>query len=540
MSAYKRNSNIDKLRGTEFDLIIIGGGVTGAGIALDASARGLKVALIEKGDFASGTSSKSTKLIHGGLRYLKQMDFALVRESGTERAIVHHLAPHLVIPEKMLLPLVEGGSYGRFLTSLGLKLYDILANVEGEDRRQMLDKEEALLKEPLLKPDTLKGAGYYAEYRTDDARLTIELIKKAVSLGAICINYVRCDNFIKSNGHVVGAVCADMISGVEIKLNAKLIVSAAGPWVDLLLEVDGFKKGSRLHLTKGIHIVLPYNKLPVRQTLYFDVPDGRMIFAIPRNGVTYVGTTDTNYTDDIDNIRVGKEDVSYLLDAINSTFVDITLTENDITSSWAGLRPLIHEDGKSPSELSRKDEIFESESGLISIAGGKLTGYRKMAKRIVDLVYDKLEIQDPGCTTDTIKLTSNPIEDQAELVALKSHLETLLKTKGIEDPNIVSYLLSSYGNIALDIINNMSDKLDPAEALITSELQYCIENEYLVKASDFLVRRTGLLYFNLAEAKKQLPLVIRILKDNLDWDEIRCKKEETEMHKLFAEAITFV
>ena len=195
-SYFNRQKITTDLQTTEFDLLIIGGGITGAGIALDAASRGMKVALIEKNDFASGTSSKSTKLIHGGLRYLKQFDFWLVKEVGTERAIVHKLAPHLVIPEKMILPLIDGGTYGSWLTSIGLKVYDILASVEGEDKRKMLDKEEALEQEPLLPETILNGAGYYAEYRTDDARLTIEVLKTALDYGAKIVNYTEATEFI--------------------------------------------------------------------------------------------------------------------------------------------------------------------------------------------------------------------------------------------------------------------------------------------------------------------------------------------------------
>ena len=211
-SYLERENSTKELQATEFDLLIIGGGITGAGIALDAASRGMKVALIEKNDFASGTSSKSTKLIHGGLRYLKQFDFWLVKEVGTERAIVHKLAPHLVIPEKMILPLIDGGTYGSWLTSIGLKVYDILASVEGEDKRIMLDKDQALEKEPLLPESILNGAGYYAEYRTDDARLTIEVLKTALDYDAKLLNYVEATEFIYKDERVVGAKVKDTFS----------------------------------------------------------------------------------------------------------------------------------------------------------------------------------------------------------------------------------------------------------------------------------------------------------------------------------------
>ena len=390
-----RFSNLDrgktsqKMSKEHYDLVIIGGGITGGGIALDAASRGLKVALVEKGDFASGTSSKSTKLIHGGLRYLKQFDFWLVREVGSERAIVHKLAPHLVIPEKMLLPLIENGSYGKWLTSIGLKVYDILAQVSGDDKRKMLEKKEAMKLEPLLPKKILKGAGYYAEYRTDDARLTIETIKTSLQYGATALNYTEVTDFIYENEKIAGVKVKDVITDKAYAIKSKYVISAAGPWVDELRGINNSKRGKRLHLTKGVHLVFPYEKLPVKQSVYFDIPDGRMMFAIPRGKITYIGTTDTNFTKDKDNVQTDLADAIYLISAVNNMFPKIELELKDIISSWAGLRPLIHEEGKSASELSRKDEIFTSDTGLISIAGGKLTGYRKMAERVVNRIAKK-------------------------------------------------------------------------------------------------------------------------------------------------------
>jgi glycerol-3-phosphate dehydrogenase len=228
-----RKEIIQEFSNETYDLVVVGGGITGGGIALDAASRGMKVALVEKGDFASGTSSKSTKLIHGGLRYLKQFDFWLVKEVGSERAIVHKLAPHLVLPEKMLLPLIDGGSYGKWLTSIGLKVYDILAQVTGDDKRQMLEKKEALRLEPLLPKKILNGAGYYAEYRTDDSRLTIENIKTSLNYGAKALNYAEVEDFIYEDEKVAGVKVMDNATGIQFNIKSKYVISAAGPWVDV-------------------------------------------------------------------------------------------------------------------------------------------------------------------------------------------------------------------------------------------------------------------------------------------------------------------
>lgn len=542
-SILDREKQLNKLASSKFDLIIIGGGVTGAGIALDASARGLKTCLVEKNDFASGTSNKSTKLIHGGLRYLKQMEIGLVKESGTERAIVHKLAPHLVVPEKMLLPLIEGGTYGKMLTSIGLKVYDILANVEGDDRRKMLDKEETIAKEPLLDEATLLGGGYYAEYRTDDARLTIELLKKATEFGATVINYCEMEEFVyDSNDKIKSVNCIDHNTGIKLNITARNFVSATGPWVDLLRKKDASMNNKYLHLTKGVHLVFPTNKLPIKQSVYFDVDDGRMIFAIPRGRVTYVGTTDTNYHGSLERVVTTKADAKYLLDAVNKTFPTINLTRDDIESNWAGLRPLIHEEDKDPSELSRKDETFISESGLISIAGGKLTGYRKMAHRVIETVLKTMSSKRRSklkkSNTESILLTSNAMHTIDEVNAYQEVVLSRLKEFGITGSYTAWYLTSTYGkqaNFILDKIDFFANK-DAHERLIRAELWYCVYHEMANNLVDFFVRRTGRLYFNIASISKYRNLILEDFVNYLDWDSARVTKENEILDILLKDA----
>ncbi len=510
----ERDKITGKLKETEFDLVIIGGGITGAGILLDASSRGMKVALVEKGDFSSGTSSKSTKLIHGGLRYLKQFDFWLVKEVGSERAIVHKMAPHLVIPEKMLLPLIENGTYGKWLTSIGLKVYDILASVEGEDQRRMLEKEEALALEPLLPEKILKGAGYYAEYRTDDARLTLENIKTALHFNGTPINYTNVTEFLYADSIVSGVKVKDRVTGEEYAIKSKYVINATGPWVDELREKNESKKGKQLHLTKGVHLVFPHNKLPIKQSVYFDVPDGRMMFAIPRGKVTYVGTTDTNYYNDKDEVRVDTTDALYLITAINQMFPDIHLEIEDIISSWAGLRPLIHEEGKSASELSRKDEIFISESGLISIAGGKLTGYRKMADRVVNVVADKMNddynVKFKTCATENIGLVGGPWKNYKEVKNYISSLNLKLKKEGFDDYT-GWYLTSVYGKQTEQILQiyNVLGEGDCHSRLVRAELLFCAKFELLLTPQDYFIRRTGKMYFDIESIKQLLEVVLK-------------------------------
>lgn len=545
LSSVDRPKLIQELRDDAFDLLVIGGGITGAGIALDAASRGMKVALIEKGDFASGTSSKSTKLIHGGLRYLKQFEIALVREVGRERATVHRLAPHLVSAEKMLLPLIEGGTFGTFGTSIGLWVYDFLANVRGKDRRRMLSKASTLDKEPLLqsKAGILKGGGYYAEYRTDDARLTIENIKTAAQQGAACINYVRAEDFAYENGQVIGANCTDMLSGERFRISAAYVISAAGPWVDTLRKEDGSLKGKRLFLSKGVHIVVPHERFPLKQSVYFDVPDGRMIFAIPRHRATYIGTTDTPYEGSLDHIPIGQEDVDYLLTAVNEMFPDLHLSTEDVESSWAGLRPLIYEEGKSASEMSRKDEIFEAESGLISIAGGKLTGYRKMAERVVDLVIGKSRIAQQRdyreSQTASLPLTGGPFRNEQEV---KAYRESVRKTiAGIGLPSYYAqYLVANYGKQTDSILKRMEAYPDkPGIALARAELWFTVHQELVVQPMDFFNRRTGRLYFNLPSIGQVQEVVLDDMAGYLGWGEAERAAAEEQLRAAIAHVSTF-
>ncbi len=477
-SVFNRGHFLATLSSKVLDLLVIGGGITGAGIALDAASRGLSVGLVEKQDFASGTSSRSTKLIHGGLRYLKQGEFGLVRESGRERAILHKNAPHLVKAEKMILPILQGGSFGWVSASLGTWIYDRLAGVRGEERRKILSREETLREEPLLDRAGLKGSALFYEYRTDDARLTLEVIRTAHAHGALCVNYASADSFLyDGKGNICGAQVHDLLEGKGYEIRAKTVVNAAGAWVDELRKREGPLAGKRLRLTKGVHLVFAKSKIPLRSSVYFDSlqNDGRMIFAIPRENSVYIGTTDTDYSGPIENPQVSDGDIQYLLNAANAFFTNINLTNQDVRSSWAGVRPLIQEDGKKPSEVSRKDEIFISGSGLLSIAGGKLTGYRKMAERVVDLLTSS------RCRTLNIPLAVG----ETEPLALSA-----------KDPKIL------------------------ADAVGRS-----LRHEMTARLSDFLVRRTGLAYFEPETARELARPVLDLMADELRWNAEQKERE---------------
>ena len=541
LSTFNRNLIKKNLRNKEFDVVVIGGGITGAGIALDATQRGMKVALVEMQDFAQGTSSRSTKLVHGGLRYLKQAQIKVVAETGKERAIVYENGPHVTTPEWMLLPMHKGGTFGKFTTNIGLTMYDRLAGVKRHERQKMLSKQATLNKEPLVKKDGLKGGGYYVEYRTDDARLTIEVMKRAAEKGAEVINHTKSTDFVyDAKNKVSGIKVKDMLTGEEYQINAKKVINAAGPWVDEVRKKDYTRNNKQLRLTKGVHVVIDQSKFPLRQAVYFDTEkDGRMIFAIPREGKAYVGTTDTFYNNEKTKPLTNQEDRDYLIDAINYMFPDVHVTDADIESTWAGVRPLILEDGKDPSEISRKDEIWEGKSGLLTIAGGKLTGYRHMALEIVDLLAKRLK-QEYSLKFADSKTKNTPISGGD--VGGSKNFENYVNRKVQEgkalglSTDVAHNLASKYGSnvdklFAIAQLTNEKDLNMPLELYV--QLVYSVQNEMVYKPTDFLIRRTGKLYFDINTVKQYKQAIIDELDKLLNYT----AEQKNEFSKEVDEAI---
>jgi glycerol-3-phosphate dehydrogenase len=514
-----------------FDLIVIGGGITGAGILLDAASRGMNAILFEKDDFASGTSSRSTKLIHGGLRYLKQLEFKVVRDVGKERSIAQRNAPHLVYPEPMLLPIVEGGSLGKLSARLGLFVYEKLAGVKADEKFKMLSQEEILKKEPLLNPNGLLGGAVYTEYRTDDARLCISIFKTAISHGGKAVNHCKVVDFLKTGGQIVGVLVQERTTGKQFEIKGKVVVNAGGPWVDLVRTMDAVPKGKRLHLTQGIHLVFDAKRFPLKQSVYFDTKDGRMIFAIPRENKVYLGTTDTNFHGSPNDTAICEEDATYLINAFNDRFTGARLQLHDIESGWAGIRPLIHEDGKSPSELSRKDEIFESESGLLSIAGGKLTGYRVMAEKIVDRVQKKLKRSGSkaflACKSKSIKLKGGEFENNQEVIEFGGVQLGEAKQIGANALQIKG-LVERYGRETEKIVELgyliWPNEVDKSNVLKKAEILYCMEEESALFPADFWIRRSGGLYFRFEETISEFHQLEHWFMDQNICDELLMKE----------------
>ncbi|MBM7579946.1 glycerol-3-phosphate dehydrogenase/oxidase [Jeotgalibacillus terrae] len=546
-SSVNRAEKLKKMSEEVYDLVIIGGGITGAGIALDAVTRGMSVAVIEMQDFAGGTSSRSTKLVHGGLRYLKQFEVKLVAEVGKEREIVYENAPHVTSPEWMMLPIHKGGTFGKFSTSVGLRVYDYLAGVKKQERRKMLSAREATEKEPLVKQEGLKGAGYYVEYRTDDARLTMEIIKKAVENGADFINYVKAERFTYDKKKVSGIEVKDQLDGTTQTILGRKVINAAGPWVDKVRNKDYSTNDKELQLTKGVHLVLDQSVFPLNQALYFDTPDGRMMFAIPRDGKAYIGTTDTFYGTDKDtaNPKMTYEDQRYIIDAINYMFPEVNVTEDHVESSWAGVRPLIFEKGKDPSEISRKDEVWEHDSGLITIAGGKLTGYRKMAEHVVDLAAERLK-KEAKKSFPKGKTKNMPLSG-ADFGGSKGYRQ-FIERKAKE---ALQYgLTEQEGKKIAEFYGTNADKLytlahaakgmnltAPMTPVLYAEVVYAIQEEMTVKPVDFFIRRTGRLFFDINAVHQQKEVVLRLMQNLLGWSESAYQTYKEELEKELQDAV---
>ena len=542
LSTKNRAEHLQRLQQEEFDLLVIGGGITGAGIALDAAARNLKVALLEMQDFAAGTSSRSTKLIHGGLRYLQQFEFKLVREVARERAVLHQNAPHLVVPERMLLPLFRNGQLAPWLAYVGVSLYDWLAGVKPKERMQFLSAGKTIDQEPLLDKTAVKTGILYVEYRTDDARLTIEVVKTAAAHGALCLNYLKVQDLILVNGKVAGVAAIDLKTQKQVQVRARQVINATGPWLDEIRAKSEKVLKKRLYHTKGVHLVVPRAKLPVKQSMYFEAGAGRMIFVIPRNDMTYLGTTDTPFQEELANPVVTEQDVAYLLNIINTVLPDAQLQPQDICSSWAGIRPLIYEAGKSPSAISRKDEIWVSESGLISVAGGKLTAYRKMAEKVVDVSLQNLSAKYAyrfrKSVTKHLTLCGGSFSSSNEVTEFTNRLAGKLKSNELPEQT-AKYLVQTYGKNAAVIVDMAEAKGFTKESLLEAEIIYGTEQEMVTSLSDFLIRRTGRLYFSRLLLGEMTGQVLKTLKKILHLSETEAANQLEEFETADAQTCSF-
>jgi glycerol-3-phosphate dehydrogenase len=517
-------------RAEPFDVVVIGGGITGAGVALDAASRGLSVGLIERNDFASGTSSKSSKLVHGGLRYLERRDFALVREASTERELLARLAPHLVEPIPFVIPVSRRATRAKF--GVGLWTYDALASFRNLRVHRYLDREETETALPALPKGKLRGGFIFYDSKTDDARLVIEVLHAARRFGANVANHVEARH-LEGSEDVCEVEALDRVAGETFTIRARRVIAAAGVWTDAVERLADPEAALRVKPSKGIHLVFDAERLRIGSTAAL-IPDAdrrRMIFVIPWLDSVVVGTTDTPYDGDIDSPSVEDNDRAYVLDAVNASF-DVSLTENDIAGAYAGLRPLIAGKAGETADLSRRHSVYDIAPGIIGITGGKLTTYRRMAKDAVDRIADAFD--DAGkCRTAWIRLgTSN-------LTALEDVLSRRARRLGLSD-KVVAHLIRSYGNRSLQVLDGAAgrDLLDPVapDALpISAEAVYCVEHEMAITLSDFLSRRTRLSLTDKAAGIGRGSLSVATMASELGWSRSE-QRAQIDAHRTSVEA----
>ena len=541
----RRRELFSRLQARTFDLLVIGGGVTGAGIARDAALRGLSVALVEKGDLARGTSSASSKLIHGGLRYLEQKQLGLVMEGTRERALLMRMAPHLARPMPFLFPVYESSRVGMTLVSVGMWAYDVLAMFRNFRRHRMLTRTRALRLEPALLGRGLKGAALYYDCMTNDARLTLETTLDAETHGAVIATYAEaleltCDEAGRTTGARLRGALPGEASGegaAPVEVRARVTAVAAGPWTDAIL---GGKLGRRLlRPTKGSHIVLDRDQLPVDHAVVLTGPrDGRVMFAIPWGRRTIVGTTDTDEDEAPDSVEATRADVEYLLEAARAYFPSLRATADDVISTWSGLRPLMADDeSASASDVSREHEIINIDPGLLAIVGGKLTTYRLMAEQVVDRALKKLGTGrglDP-CRTKEVPLPG--ARDPEALGELEQYARTLAREFALDD-DVASHLAQTYGLRAPQVLAAGKDagvrpgRLDPDLPYLVDEVVFAARHELAERLDDVLRRRTLIFLQSRDQGLSCSEEAAEIMAAILGWDAARTEQEVERYRQL--------
>ena len=520
-----RDAALDALERERFDLLVIGGGINGAGIARDAALRGLRVALVEQSDFASGTSSRSSKLIHGGLRYLEQGEVRLVLEATRERERLRRLAPHLVRPIRFLYPIYTGGPVSKWKLNAGLWAYDLLAGIRNVRRHRMLSAAAAHRTEPKLRTEGLRGAGEYWDCWTDDARLVLETLLSARDEGAVAVSYARVVGFVKDGGRIVGARLSDRIGGRELTVRARAVVNATGPWVDAVSALDE-PAPPRLRPTKGVHVIVPRARIGHEAAIVLHaVQDGRVMFVIPWDACSLVGTTDTDHPDGAEPPTVEPEDVTYLLDTVNHYFPSAQLTSQDVVSAFAGLRPLVAPPagaGEAPSDVSREEEIFVSPSGLITIAGGKLTTYRLIAAEVVDRVSDRLVRTVDGRAIGPSRTGDLPLPGGSTPPETLAAAAAASNGHGVAR-DVIDHLAGRYGG-RLDAVLGVVAKdralgapVIPAQPDPRAEVVAAVEGELAMTLEDVLRRRTQLALFDPTGGAGAADEVAGLMAQRLGW-----------------------
>jgi glycerol-3-phosphate dehydrogenase len=499
-----RSALFSALESEVFDLLIIGAGITGSGVARDAAMRGLRVAMIDAGDIGAGTSGRSSKLIHGGSRYMAQGDLQVVRQAANERKILRRIAPHLSLTNFMVIPAkskVQRQAIKAFIWS-----YEKLGNVEKTERHEVWTRKRLQQEEPLVRAANFTGAVVFPEYLTDDARLTLGNARSAFSAGAVVVTYAAAREIILEGSRVAGAVAESTLLGDERKarVRARVVINAAGPWVDAIRQMEDRSAPKKLQLTKGVHVVMSRDRVPITRTIIMYAPDGRGLFVVPRGNYVYFGTTDTFYPKAEYWPEITHEDIDYLLNTA-MTYLDVKpFTDSDIIALWSGLRPLLGEEGKKPSEISRRDEIMESVGGLVSVAGGKLTSYRAMAEHIVDRCEKLLNRAPVRTRTAEEPLPGGDFDETFESLCSR------VASSGLspQDAERAAFL---YGKEALTIFAH--------EKGLSAEVRHAVLAEGALTLEDYWVRRSARARFDVQGGLADLLAAADLMATFLDWTE---------------------
>lgn len=520
--SYKeRNEILEQVDGYDYDLIILGGGITGAGAARDAAMRGMKVLLIEASDFASGTSSRSSKLIHGGIRYLENYEFRLVFEALNERTKLFAMAPHMVHPLRFMLPVYEDSRVSKFTLGLGMWLYDALSLFQSPEIHENLNQQETVQRMPDIQQKGLKGSFIYSDAYMDDDRLVLETLRSANEHGAHCVNYMRAIRILKDQyGNAAGIEMEDQITKQKHVAHAHKIISTLGPWTDLFAQANIVPWKKILRPTKGIHLTFHKSRLPLQTAVVMAVEKGnRIVFGIPRHEMIIVGTTDTDYDKDPSDVKVLREDVDYLLGVVNQYFPGSKLTRADIVSSYSGVRPLVHDGSDNEGKTSREHTIFTHESGVVFVAGGKYTTYRLMAQQVVDEalkstgVNIKVKFREAD-TTEPLNPYCTP--DNYSIAVAQSYL-----WKSLILSNKEKQMLASRYGFEAEVLIDERPTLDYWEL----EAYYALTRTMCVDLTDFFVRRVPLFLADSLHGVGILNKVANIFADELGWSDAEAQMQ---------------
>ncbi|HEX6255229.1 MAG TPA: glycerol-3-phosphate dehydrogenase/oxidase [Euzebyales bacterium] len=534
LSAEHRQQSVDRMRDEVFDVMVIGGGVVGAGVALDAATRGLTVALVEQRDFASGTSSKSSKLIHGGLRYLEQFNFGLVREALRERSLLlNTLCPHLVHPVQFLFPL-RNRIWERGYVGSGVMLYDLLGGARAVPAHRHLSKRRALQIAPALKEDSLVGAIQYYDAQVDDARHTMMIARTAATYGAAVATSVRVSDLIRDGQRVTGANARDLEAGEDLAVRATHVINATGVWTDDINDMLGGSTKFEVRPSKGIHIVVPRERIRM-DTGLITKTEKSVLFVIPWGAHWVIGTTDTDWQLDVAHPTATRSDIEYVLDHVNE-WVDDAITVDDIVGVFAGLRPLLAEDpSMGTAELSREHSVLQPTDGLTIVAGGKYTTYRVMAEDAVDAAAKKMPKAVPDSVTNQVRIVG------AEgYHALRNGRQQLASRSGLHVA-VIDHLLGRYGSLVADILAlvderpELGESLPGAEGYLAAEVVYAARAEAALHVDDVLERRTRISFEVADSGLEAAETVAHLMGDELGWDD-ETRRRELELYRTRVEA----